>query len=191
MGLFSFFKRNKQSEMEAYLEANKPRVQHYLFAHRAVREFAFENPMIAFGGLLSDDLRDQTAGALWNSVTEAMEGSGEPTEPFPGIESRLSTACGVFPCALIKMPTPRKQTEAHFVAIVLRVDPKKDNPSPPIPISYFTLEHGGPDGTTVLGEWTKEGQHVNHGEGPPAEWEAFEQAVARRIATGPDGGSFS
>ena len=193
MGLFSFFKRNKppaDSEMEAYLQANRPRVQHYLFAHTALRQFAFEQPMFAFGGVLSEELRDKTGQALWDSVAEEIKDTGEPTEPFPGIESKISK-CGVFPCAIVKMPPAKKQTEAHFVAIVLRIDTTKDKPSHPVPISYFTLEHGGPDGTTVLGEWTKEGNHVNHGAGPPPEWEAFEKAIAREIATSPSSGSFA
>src|SRR5687768_9056477 len=100
MGIFSFFKRGKRSaekEMQAYLEANKPRVQHYLFAHTALRTFAFEQPMFAFGGVLSDELREKTGSALWRSVAEELEGTGEPTEPFPGIESKI-TKCGVFPC---------------------------------------------------------------------------------------------
>jgi hypothetical protein len=191
MGLFDFFKRGKQSaEMEAYLAANRPRVQYYLFAHRALREFAFEQPMFAFGGVLSDELRDRTGRALWDSIAEQIKETSEPTEPFPGMESRISK-CGVFPCAIVKMPTPLKQTEAHFVAIVLRVDTSKDDPQQPVPVSYFTLEHGGPGGGTVLGEWTKDGRHIHHGEGPPPEWDAFEQAVARRLATGPNGGTFA
>ena len=195
MGLFNFFRRNKpaaQSEMDAYLEANKPRVQHYLFAHAALRDFAFEQPMFAFGGVLSDELRDKTGKALWESVAEQLEGSGEPTEPWPGMESRISKA-GAFPCAIVKMPTPMKQTEAYFIAIVLRIDTQKDDPKKmqPVPISYLTLEHAGPDGGTVLGEWTKEGQHVNHGEGPPPEWDAFEAAVRRQLSLSAAGGRFA
>lgn len=194
MGLFDFFRRRKaraQSEEEAYFEANKPRVQYYLFAHAALREFAFEQPMFAFGGVLSDELRDKTGSALWESVTEQLQGSGEPTEAYPGIESKIAK-CGAFPCAIVKMPTPQKQTEAHFVAIVLRIDTEKDDPekSQPVPVSYFTLEHGGPGGGTVLGEWTKDGEHVNHGEGPAPEWEAFENAVTRQVASGANAGRF-
>ena len=184
MGLFDLFRRQRRgTDAEAYFEANKPRVQYYLFAHGALRELAFEQPMIAFGGVLSDKLRDDTGRRLWDAVAEQLDGTGEPTEPFPGIESRM-VQCGTYPCALVKMPQPRKQTEAHFVAIILRVDPKKDRPQPPVPVSYFTLEHGGPDDGTVLGEWTKEGQHVNHGEGPPPDWDAFHQAVQSCVGAG-------
>lgn len=183
MRLMDLFRRKpKVSDEQAYFAANKPRVQYYLFAHAALREFAFEQPMIAFGGMLSPELRDTTGRGVWASVTEQLEGTGEPIDPFPGIESRM-VECGPYPCAIVRMPTPKKQTEAHFVAIVLRID-EGPKPPPPVPISYFTLEHGGPGGGTVLGEWTKDGAHVNHGDGPPPDWDAFHAAVKAQVAAG-------
>ena len=70
---------------------------------------------------------DQTGKMLWESVAEQLKPAGEPTWPFPGMESRMYDDCP-FPIAVVKLPEAKKQTEAHFVAIVLCVDPKKEKP---------------------------------------------------------------
>jgi hypothetical protein len=182
MGFFDLFRRKaSRDELDAYLEANKPRAQYYLFAHGALRELALEQPMMAFAGVLSDEPRDKTGRMLWDDCGQRVKQAGEPTWPFPGMESRMYDD-GPFPMAVVKLPEAKKQTEAHFVAIVLCVDPKKDKPPPPVPARYFTLEHGGPGGETVFGEWTKDGKHLNRGEGPAAEWEPFHRAVLEQFA---------
>ena len=73
---------------------------------------------------------------------------------------------------LVKLPHPEGITEVYFVAVL----EKGQN------VRYFTLEHtvaelceGG--AAAVIGEWTKDREHLNYGCGPQPEKETFVRTV--------------
>ena len=94
----------------------------------------------------------------------------------------------------LTVPPPKGVTECYFVGIVAHMDLSKDEkPSEQTPMSYFTLEQGvGEDmqtSRTVLCQWSKEGEHDNFGDGPPAEARAFADAIEQVLAARSGGGA--
>lgn len=186
MGLFDFFRRRAPEPPEADLEdLDEPRCHHYTLAHYALRSVAFDDPLAYLGILVSPDARSFLAHLL-RSVSEHCK-EQEPQPDF-GIEDITvhPVRVGRYPCAVIELPRPRAITEAYFTAAVLLADPADGLPvSTPMELRYFTLEKGfvlaGPP-RTVLCEWTSEGTHVNYGDGPVPQLEAFVRAVAESVS---------
>ncbi len=85
---------------------------------------------------------------------------------------------------VVHMPVPVATTEAHFAAIVHKLDephePMRASPS----TRYFTLEKSFLNGPPLLCEWTQAGSHLNYGEGPGASAEPFVAAVLQRLGGG-------
>ena len=75
---------------------------------------------------------------------------------------------------VLAVPHVEQLTDAYLLALV---PPGEGGVEPG---RYYTLEEGiGDDGDrTVLGEWTRGGNHRNHGTGPEPEPDAFAAAVA-------------
>lgn len=78
------------------------------------------------------------------------------------------------PALVVEVPAATRPPEAPLLAMLPPVDSTGD------PARYFTLEISAadPDQTTIA-EWTDEGQHMNYGQGPDAQIEAFAAAVER------------
>jgi hypothetical protein len=184
MGLFDFFKRKKAAAPEdplPGLDDDRPRCHHYTFAHLALRQVAFDEPLTCLGVLASPQAREFLAD-LWGSVCEHCARMGEKPD-FTADDIRVHTLrAGGYPCAVLEMPAPRGVTEVHYAALLLLVDTSREEAPAPedVRLRYVTLEKGWSDGppVTVLCEWTKDGTHRNHGSGPPAELGAFLEAVA-------------
>lgn len=146
---------------------DRPRPQHYEFAHRAL-------PAIA-GRVMRDlpavrhDL-DAMLRFMWGKAGERV--ADAPAGSVEGLHGEVVEVAGR-EVVLVTLPPAEHATEAHFVAIV-----------PGDPPRVFTLEHTWhvPDDApgTVLGEWTEE-RHVNYGDGPEPEADAFLTAVAARL----------
>jgi hypothetical protein len=162
----------------------EPRCQHYFFAHYALRQAAFDDPLACLAILASPKEREFLA-SLWASVARHCEGHGEASGLSVEDVTVYRLRVGEAPCAVIQMPPPRGTTEAYFVAMLLHLPPSgKVNEPADINLRYFTLEKGSSMGgasRTVLCEWTKDGSHVNFGEGPEAELSAFIAAVDERL----------
>jgi hypothetical protein len=80
---------------------------------------------------------------------------------------------------IVSMPAPVAVGEAHFVGVVLA----ELTPGAAVGYRYFTLELGDRgDGSArpVLCEW-KGARHLNFGDGPAPEVEAFVAALAARL----------
>ncbi|MBK7394417.1 MAG: hypothetical protein IPI64_14170 [Chloracidobacterium sp.] len=143
---------------------SKPRLQHYLFAHRFLRDKAFGNPAATVDDL-SRDGGSQYLKMLW--MTTGLT-SKDPEDEF--IEPD-DIACYPFligdkyRAVIVEFPEPLGPTEVFFVAIVIPIDAKRGDKCP---CQYFTLElsSDGPN-DTVLGEWKGSG-HLNCGLGPPS-----------------------
>jgi len=150
--------------------SDEPRQHHYLFAHRELPSAALD-----FG----DDLVDAAAtGHL--RLREAWDGLAQRLPEHERLNGNGLGATyhrlGSYEAVLVRMPLAKRPREAHFALIV--------RPVAGGPIRYITLARAvSPvDGRryTVLGEWTKEG-HVNHGEGPPPDPNAFLAAASELI----------
>jgi hypothetical protein len=142
-----------------------PRRHHYVFAHRELPAAAYR-----FGADLVAAARDGrlTLGPVWDRI-----GAGLP-DPLPsdGLDVAYHEL-GRYEVLLVTLPSPAGHTEAHFAAILLStVDGE---------VRYYTLEDAyspfDGDRYTVLGEWTADGTHVNHGPGPLPSAELFLAAI--------------
>jgi hypothetical protein len=150
-----------------------PRRHHYVFAHHEVRRAAQR-----FGADLVEAGREGrlTLESVWNRVGESLD---EPDRrPATGLASTYHEIAG-HRVLLVRLPSAHHPTEAHFVAIAAPVDDGR--------VRYLTLEYAvSPvDETvyTVFGEWDDQ-RHVNYGEGPAPDADAFLAAVAHRLAPG-------
>ncbi len=70
----------------------------------------------------------------------------------------LTTTHGAWSIGLLTFPKPKQMTEAYFGVVVGRADDASF-------LRYFLLEESVQN-TTVVGE-SREGRHVNYGQGPP------------------------
>lgn len=155
---------------------DEPRQHHYEFAHVVLRAIVFR------AGRLMLDLAAN--GGLTALVHESWDrvGEGLPPErrlPSDGLRGeRIDTPdlCA----AVIVLPTPEHVAEAYLVALV-------SDPADPERIDFFTLEHAWrPAGEppTALAHWTRDGRHLELGDGPEPDPRAFLDAVARVYAIG-------
>jgi len=160
------------------------RPAHYLFAHYALRSVAQNDPVFYFGVLASPDgptFLDQ----LLKTVTDHLR-PGEPPPDFSAADCRIHTVrAGIYPCAVVELPTPRAMTEAYLTAAVLLVDAAEEEANlTNAVVRYFTLELGfNFDGTpvTALCEWGKDGSHYNFGPGSTPDIELFVGDVCRLL----------
>lgn len=159
---------------------DRPRRHHYAFAHQSLPAVARRiGPQLVAAG---------RAGALAEGLARHWDSLGKELPP----DDRLAgdeLAAQVFDTpgydvVVVRFPRPRGVTEAHLAAICV---PSDAGPSPAeAPVRYLTLEHSvnlfDASASTVLGEWTADGTHVNYGEGPPADdLPAFVAAVTGHL----------
>lgn len=179
MSLFDFFKR--KPDPPPMLPPDAPRWHHYAMAHLALRSVGLDDPLLYLAVLASPD-RDDFLKSLFESVCERCDERAKPDFIASDIHVHAVRA-GVYPCAVVEMPTPRTTTEAFFTALVMLIDPATSSlpeERKNVPARYFTLEKGfSLDGTprTVLGEWTTE-SHLNYGDGPEPTLESFVERIA-------------
>lgn len=160
------------------------REHHYLFAHRVLPHLAWDNPegfyVTAFTDEASEHLH-QWWVTLGNQLDEEhrLPPEGLSWSAFP-YDEHLVVTC--------RFPQPEAMTEAYFATIIC--GPLKDLTKEALeasPMRYILLEYGldadMKTPRTVLCEWTREGSHLNRGDGPEPELEIFE-AVALQIVVG-------
>jgi hypothetical protein len=167
MGLFSKLFGQKQNSKH-----------HHFFAHLALRQLAFNEPVAIFL-LLPSDMRIHAFDQLLNDLDSRI----------PGTERRNFTSADISvfpctidqrPCVIIQMPEVRNPAEAYFIGILSRLPHNRlteANGQPPDAVlEYYTLER--PNFPTVESPsafcaWTSEGTHINFGDGPEPTREAF------------------
>lgn len=196
MGLFKRSKNSKNDDDQAAdsdsgpdsklkgMPGDQPRCRHYVFAHVALRQVAFEYP-VEIVAALGSEKADALIDDLWQSVEQACNDQG--TDDRASVDRQAirvhRVRVGVYPTAIVEMPTPIATTEAYFAAVVLCVDPEATGLSKEdIDVRFFTLEFGaklavGDQDRTVLCEWTADGLHANMGDGPIADVALFANAI--------------
>jgi hypothetical protein len=189
VGMFDFFKRGGAGKSASgKAELDRPRDQHYAFAHYVLRDLAYKHPLGCVGYLHGPD-KDKMLTSLWQEIGDNCKASGPAGGYVGGAPPTVRhAAIGRFPSAIVVMPEPLGPTEAYFVAIVLHVDVTamqggQEPPEQP-DLSYYTLEKGvtlGGESRTVLCGWNADGAHLNYGDGPPADFDAFVAAVTEHV----------
>jgi hypothetical protein len=152
---------------------DKPHRHQYLFAHRELPMAAFrygpDLVRVARGGNLAEGL-----AKLWVDLGTALPAADRL--PAEGLRASWHDL-DAYEVALVTMPPPGGVTDAYLAAIAV---PKGEGG-----VRYLVLERSVPDAdgnpTTVLGEWLAAGDHVNLGDGPPPEPDAFLAAVRQRL----------
>jgi hypothetical protein len=172
------------------LDQERPHCHHDTFAHMALRQVAFTQPLGCLSMLASPDA-SQFLTDIWKQVDEHCQGRGETSTINPA-EFVIHKFCiDSYPCAVLEMPEPWFVSGAHFIALVLMVPLDKIDPADrDAPLCYYTLERGASiEGAprTVLRSWTKEGTHCNFGDGPPPSLEAFVEVLEERVKSGGQG----
>jgi hypothetical protein len=155
---------------------DEPRQHHYEFAHVVLRAIVFRA-----GAYL---LELAAKGALTAVVHESWEriAEGLPPErrlPADGLRGdRVDTP--ELAAAVITLPSAAHIAEAHYVALVA-------DPVDPTRLDFFTLEHTWTTDdrpATMLGRWTRDGRHLELGDGPAVDPHQFLDAIARVYAIG-------
>lgn len=174
----------------------RARQQHYIFAHKMLPRAAFD--LGAAGVLmLSDPTRARDfLNRLWSECGEGLEGRDlvalHGASVGLGVQTRRAKSNELI--AIISLPAPEVAPEAFFVALVCDdvPDPDPDDDSDDAvelwkllarstPVRVFTLElsqdlNGREH--TVFCEWSSQGRHLNMGDGPRPDKDAFHAFLA-------------
>jgi hypothetical protein len=165
-------------------EKERPHCHHYMFAHVALRQVAYSNPVGCLGVLASPDATSFLTD-LWHDVDKCCRERGETSTIQPSEFVVHKLCVGKYPCAVVEMPEPWFITGAHFIGILLRKPIDQIGPMErDVPLMYYTLEKtidlGDDTPQTVLCCWTKDGMHSNYGPGPDPTLQAFVEELERR-----------
>jgi len=158
----------------------KPRKQHYVFAHLALRALVEASPMHVLLKLLSEEDGPKLLKEVWDEVGKQC--TGDETADFAALTYQLHELSDKRPVILIEMPKPRGVRECYYTATVITPPRRRwfifERPAQ---TRYFTLEIGDAsrgDFDTVLGEWCGE-SHLNYSDSPPIEKKDFLLAIVR------------
>jgi hypothetical protein len=160
---------------------------HYMFAHVALRDLAFAEPVKILGILASAADRVQ----LFDFVLGEMDARIGDKERRSFSSADILFSAALFsdrPCAILQMPPTRAPGEAYFVAIVGRFpvpDPGSKLEAKPNEalIDYYTLERTIPSSSeeqTVFASWSADGTHSNLGKGCKPSLEDFVSFLKQR-----------
>ena len=174
--LFSVF-GNSSSTVEP--DSNDPREHHYYFAHHYLPAKANENAE-ALVEKLRIDPATQYLTSLWESSRSEIQPDDDDvvisTQGLASFQVDLDTRhSGV----VVQFPSPTRTLEAYFAALILDRTSSLLNGH-----RYFTLELADDSEgceRTVFCEWTDK-RHINYGDGPRPEREAFIGHVARFLS---------
>lgn len=128
-------------------------------------------PDVDLGAMAAAGLLDDALRSAWADIGTLLP---EPERLAPdGLHGYLADL-GAIAAVIVVMPPARRAGEAHMVAVAPW--------NPPAGRRYLLLSRswdaaGGP--ATVLAEWRRDQQLVNLGPGPPADPQAFAEALRR------------
>ena len=177
-------KKEIEKPIELVVDPNqKPRVQHYTFAHRYLPEIVARQPKLFVESLLKPE--SNMINVRWIMNAQKYDLSDEEFIPADGLDCFPINFSEDHYGVLIQLPQPKRIAEAYFAAIVL----KELEESSKVRYRYLTLELGiNDDGSagTIFGEWlpTEPGYHVNRGSGPSPIKERFLEEVRKLVGDG-------
>lgn len=160
-------------------------LRHYAFAHVDLMGLAFQDPEGTVASLRHDGGRKLVAH-LWAESGRAR-GLQVSAEAAAGAAPRAqSLRVGEYPAVIVELPRPTFPSGAYFVELVLcRIAFAGGAAVERSPVLlYYTLErtHAGANETgTMFCEWLDDGTHLNLGDGPPPDIQAFADVVSERV----------
>ena len=174
IGIWLWFILRSRSGM-----SEKPRIQHYVFAHKLLPQTFFENPVGVIMPLIisaTDRSKPEAVellNALWQDSN--VEAGAQPIDWDPSAFEVTVLSHPNNTVAVIPLPPPLHKAEAHYVAMVF------DGPGMAAgnirQLRYFTLEHSGGDvPKTFLSEWSA-------GKSDDLEYEVHFEDVEPNVAT--------
>ena len=142
------------------------RGQHYVFAHKALPQLFFEDP-VKFLQYLEED-GEKYLRHLWDYVGQNMDEAG--LVPPEGLACELAQTESGATLAMLTLPVAELMTEAYFIGLFYE-PPGSGNGSDREAVTRFiTLEYNLNPETkkpaTMVCEWTPDGSHRNLGYGP-------------------------
>lgn len=187
MGFLERFKRDRARNKPSFPPV---RLHHHSMAHGVLRDLALKDP-VPFLVFMGAPDPSRYISKLWELNCKWCDDSAA-RPAFGAADFSVHTGeINNCPYALVELPAPIAATEAYFVALALSV-PIEAIENNTAPARYFTLEYSplcNANPPMVLGEWTAEGTHLNHGAGPRPTREAFLEALAAlHRAASPDHG---
>jgi hypothetical protein len=153
---------------------------HYALAHVVFRGMCEADPL-RFFAMMASEKRDELLRSVWDHFCKTIK---QPPE-FDISDVKIETgAIDKFPLLILEMPPPREVTQAHFIGIILQLDPQQPLAEQIPPFRYFTLEKTvsfdeQPAGT-VMCEW-RENSHSNYGTGPEPTRDAFVKKITEML----------
>ena len=151
----------------------KPRKHHYLVAHETLPLLFYRNPIEFL--VRSNEEKDNFVRIIWvktgekfiENLNDRLPPTGLFVQPFN--QGQIYGAIFVF-------PEPRAITEAHMTCALGKLRKMSFDNEELDNCRYLTLEHGeSVDGSprTVFCAWEKDGTHLNFGDGPENDIDAF------------------
>jgi serine/threonine protein kinase len=162
----------------------KPRIQHYFFAHKYLREVMNRSPRM----FVENFLKPSRLSFEWVHCARLCKPEDEEFIPADGLLSYPVRFAEDHYGVIIQMPQPKRIVEAYFIAVILKEEKETEEETSYVNCRYLTLEVGvEKDGSpiTINGEWLPVGeQHINRGNGPEPSQELFIQEVHKIVGDG-------
>jgi hypothetical protein len=168
-----------------YPDASRRHQLQYEFAHRFLPTYVHDDPSRFFRPICHE-APTLFIHMTWNMFLH-MAGliHGNRFRRVSDLTMDLHRLAGRL-VALIEMPTPGAPNHAFFVAVVLLAEAIPPEPrSTNVSARVFTLEaehqETGVAGEAIVGEWAREGRHLNYGR-HPCNREAFLQWIIKQLS---------
>lgn len=176
-------------ELARFVQRNRWREHHYVFAHRLVPAIFYLNPARFLQVLAARG--EHFLRLLWKLARGRGIRAFVSQVSAKGLQHEILKLDEETTAALIVLPPPKRMAEAYFVAPVYRPRTRDGLPTRGgALVRYVTLEWGiqvDLSPRTVLCEWVTSDkwqsdiQHVNHGDGPEPTPSAFLEAIRSLI----------
>jgi hypothetical protein len=171
--------KNQPAPVAPAAEGSEPRAHHYLFVHRLMHEWFFEEPEGFLGTLMGPAGTRQLVEA-WMGVGAKLAEQGEQALSPQGLHVTTSVVAGR-PSALVQLPPAKVAPEAWFVVLVAA----EENGDA---ARYFVLERtddvvpaDARGEVAVLCEWLPGAARRNHGRLIPPIADAVMDAVKQEL----------
>ena len=149
-------------EWERNMNINEAR---YMYEHILLPKFFFEEGMNLIGGLITEkDFAYQMMKKVCDDNAVEMP---YPKELF--LFEQFKTEDKILG-GKIFLPAPTQASACYVIYLLFNLQFDK--------IRFFTVERGEEETDVILGEWTKDGEHLNHGKADLRDSDGLNQAIA-------------
>jgi hypothetical protein len=197
MGLRSFFTGGSPPPRGRTFEDRSPAERvYYYFQHVALRDAALHAGHKSWSEVIeAGRIGEQNARYFWAKATHAAVAAGAVppaslrmlSDPAAqaALEAGAATVSDVTVCRyrrkeytawVLDMPSPKFVGDAHFIAAMSKDEGAESTEGQGAGVRYVLLEASfTPE--PMLCEWTRDGEHVNHGSRPALDRDSFASEV--------------